>query len=309
MRVWPGSAYPLGATYDGTGTNFALFSEVANRVELCLFDEAGTETKVDLPERDAFVWHGYLPNVGPGQRYGFRVHGPYEPENGHRCNPSKLLLDPYAKAVDGDIDWSQSCFSYTWGDEDSFNDEDSGPHMSKSVVISPFFDWDNDRHPHTPYNETVIYEAHVKGLTQTHPGIPEEIRGTYAALAHPVMIEHYKKIGVTAIELMPVHQFVHDSHLADRGQRNYWGYNTIGFFAPHNDYAYAGQAGQQVQEFKAMVKALHAEGLEVILDVVYNHTAEGNQLGPTLSFRGIDNANYYRLVDEDNKHYYDTTGT
>ncbi len=307
-RVWPGSPYPLGATYDGTGTNFALFSEVATRVELCLFED-GVETRVDLPERDAFVYHGYLPNIGPGQRYGFRVHGPYEPENGHRCNPSKLLLDPYAKAVDGDIDWGQPCFSYTWGDEDSFNDEDSGPHMSKSVVISPFFDWDSDRHPRTPYNETVIYEAHVKGLTMTHPAIPEEIRGSYAALAHPVMIEHYKKHGFTAIELMPVHQFVHDSHLADRGMKNYWGYNTIGFFAPHNDYSSSGQRGQQVQEFKAMVKALHAEGLEVILDVVYNHTAEGNQMGPTMSFRGIDNANYYRLVDGDQGHYYDTTGT
>jgi isoamylase len=309
MRVWPGSAYPLGATYDGTGTNFALFSEAAQRVELCLFDDSGTETRVDLPERDAFVWHGYVPNVGPGQRYGFRVHGSYDPENGHRCNASKLLLDPYAKAVDGDIDWGQPCFSYNWGDEDSYNEEDSGPHMSKSVVISPFFDWDSDRHPRTPYSETIIYEAHVKGLTKTHPEIPEEIRGTYAALAHPVMIEHYKKIGVTAIELMPIHQFVHDSHLVDRGLRNYWGYNTIGFFAPHNDYSSAGSGGQQVQEFKAMVKALHAEGLEVILDVVYNHTAEGNQLGPTLSFRGIDNANYYRLVDDDKKHYYDTTGT
>jgi isoamylase len=308
-RVWPGSGYPLGATYDGSGTNFALFSEVAERVELCLFDDAGTETRVDLPERDAFVWHGYLPGVGPGQRYGYRVHGPYEPENGHRCNPSKLLLDPYAKAVEGEIDWDQACFSYTWGEEDSFNDDDSAPHMSKSVVISPFFDWDNDRHPRTPYNETVVYEAHVKGLTKTHPGIPEDIRGTYAALAHPVMIEHYRKLGITAVELMPVHQFVHDSHLADRGMRNYWGYNTIGFFAPHNDYCSSGQRGQQVQEFKAMVKALHAEGIEVILDVVYNHTAEGNQMGPTLSFRGIDNAAYYRLVEGDEKHYYDTTGT
>ncbi|MCW2667307.1 MAG: glgX [Frankiales bacterium] len=308
-RVWPGSAYPLGATYDGSGTNFALFSEAATKVELCLFDESGQETAVELRERDAFVWHGYLPNVGPGQRYGYRVHGPYEPEAGHRCNPSKLMLDPYAKAFDGDIDWDQACFSYTWGDENSFNDDDSAPHMSKSVVISPFFDWDNDRHPRTPYNETVIYEAHVKGLTKTHPGIPEDIRGTYAAVAHPAMIAHYKKHGITAVELMPVHQFVHDSHLADRGQRNYWGYNTIGFFAPHNDYATPGKPGQQVQEFKTMVKALHAEGLEVILDVVYNHTAEGNQLGPTLSFRGIDNVNYYRLVDEDQKHYYDTTGT
>jgi len=308
-RPWPGTPYPLGATYDGTGTNFALFSEVATKVELCLFDDAGDETRIRLPERDAFVWHGYLPNIGPGQRYGFRVTGPYEPQHGHRCNPSKLLLDPYAKAVDGDIDWAQACFSYTWGDEDSYNDEDSGPHMSKSVVISPFFDWDSDRHPRRPYNETVIYEAHVKGLTKTHPGIPENIRGSYAAIAHPVMLEHYKKHGITAVELMPVHQFVHDSHLADRGQRNYWGYNTIGFLAPHNDYSSSGQRGQQVQEFKAMVKAMHAEGLEVILDVVYNHTAEGNQLGPTMSFRGIDNANYYRLVDADQKHYYDTTGT
>jgi len=309
LRPWPGTPYPLGATYDGTGTNFALFSEVAERVELCLFDEAGVETRVRLPERDAFVWHGYLSNIGPGQRYGYRVHGPYEPEQGHRCNPSKLLLDPYAKAVDGDIDWDQACFSYTWGTEDSYDEQDSAPHMSKSVVISPYFDWDNDRHPRTPYNESVIYETHVKGLTQTHPGIPEDVRGTYAGLGHPVMIEHFKKLGVTAVELMPVHQFVHDSHLVERGQHNYWGYNTIGFLAPHNDYSSAGQRGQQVQEFKAMVKALHEAGLEVILDVVYNHTAEGNHMGPTLSFRGIDNNAYYRLVDDDPKHYYDTTGT
>ncbi len=307
-HAWPGSAYPLGATYDGSGTNFAIFSEVADKVELCLFDEAGNETRVRLPERDAFVWHGFLPGIGPGQRYGYRVHGPYDEEAGHRCNPSKLLLDPYAKAIDGEIDWDQSCFSYNF-DDGSFNDEDSAEHMTKSVVISPFFAWDNDRHPRTPYNETVIYEAHVKGLTMTHPGIPEGIRGTYAAVAHPVMIDHYKKHGITAVELMPVHQFVHDSHLADRGQRNYWGYNTIGFFAPHNGYASSRTPGTQVQEFKAMVKALHAEGLEVILDVVYNHTAEGNHQGPTLSFRGIDNANYYRLVDDDKPHYYDTTGT
>ncbi|MEO5831787.1 MAG: glycogen debranching protein GlgX [Nakamurella sp.] len=313
QRVWPGAPYPLGATYNGTGTNFALFSEVATGVELCLFDVDGVETRFPLTERDAFVWHGYLPHVGVGQRYGFRVHGPYEPENGHRCNPSKLLLDPYAKAIEGEIDWDQACFSYNWGPgddaADTFNDLDSAPHMSKSVVVSPFFDWENDRHPKIPYADTIIYEAHVKGLTQTHPGIPEDIRGTYAALAHPVMIEHYKKIGVNAIELMPVHQFVHDSHLADRGQRNYWGYNTIGFFAPHADYCSQGQNGQQVQEFKATVKALHEAGLEVILDVVYNHTAEGNQLGPTLSFRGIDNAAYYRLVDGDQAHYFDTTGT
>ncbi|MBV9368785.1 MAG: glycogen debranching protein GlgX [Frankiales bacterium] len=308
-RVWPGTAYPLGATYDGSGTNFALFSEVAEKVELCLFDDDGAETRIRLPERDAFVWHGYLPNVGPGQRYGYRVHGPYDPSQGHRCNPAKLLLDPYAKAVDGEVDWDESCFSYRFDDPEAFNDDDSAPHMPKSIVISPFFNWDNDRAPRTPYNETVIYEAHVKGLTMCHPDIPEDIRGTYAALAHPVMLEHYARIGVTAIELMPVHQFVHDSHLVEQGKRNYWGYNTIGFFAPHNDYAASGQRGQQVQEFKAMVKALHEAGLEVILDVVYNHTAEGNQLGPTLSFRGIDNASYYRLVDGDPEHYYDTTGT
>jgi glycogen operon protein len=309
MTPWPGSAYPLGATYDGSGTNFALFSEAAEQVELCLFDDNGVETRARLRERDAFVWHGYLPNIGPGQRYGFRVYGAFAPEHGSRCNPSKLLLDPYAKAVDGAVDWDESCFSYRFDDPEAFNDDDSAAHMPKSVVISPFFDWDNDRHPRTPYNETVIYEAHVKGLTMTHPGIPEEIRGTYAALAHPVMIEHFHRLGVTAIELMPVHQFVHDSFLHDRGLKNYWGYNTIGFLAPHNDYSSSGQRGQQVQEFKAMVRALHEAGLEVILDVVYNHTAEGNELGPTLSFRGIDNASYYRLVDGDPAHYYDTTGT
>jgi isoamylase len=314
VKVWPGSPYPLGATYDGSGTNFALFSEVAEQVELCLFDDSadgrgGNETRVTLPERDALVWHGYLPNVGPGQRYGFRVHGPYDPSLGLRCNPAKLLLDPYAKAIDGGIDWDEACFSYRFADPTQRNDADSAPHMPRSIVVSPYFDWDNDRHPRTPYNETVIYEAHVKGLTRTHPDIPEDVRGTYAALAHPVMLEHYQRIGVTAIELMPVHQFVHDSHLVERGLRNYWGYNTIGFFAPHNEYASAGQRGQQVQEFKALVKSLHEAGLEVILDVVYNHTAEGNQLGPTLSFRGIDNAAYYRLVDGDPEHYYDTTGT
>ena len=308
-RIWPGSPYPLGATYDGSGTNFAIFSEVAEAVELCLFDDDGKETRIRLPERDAFIWHGYLPNVGPGQRYGFRVHGPYDPSQGLRCNPSKLLLDPYAKAIEGTIDWDEACFSYRFDNPEEFNDKDSGPHMPKSVVISPFFSWDNDRHPRTPYNDTVIYEAHVKGLTNLHPDIPEDIRGTYAALAHPAMIEHYQRIGVTAVELMPVHQFVHDSHLHDQGLRNYWGYNTIGFLAPHNDYASAGQRGQQVQEFKGMVKALHEAGLEVILDVVYNHTAEGNHMGPTLSFRGIDNAAYYRLVEGDPAHYYDTTGT
>jgi isoamylase len=305
LNAWPGSAYPLGATYDGSGTNFALFSEVADRVDLCLFDESGTETVVPLTERDAFVWHGFLPGVGPGQRYGYRVHGPYDPEAGHRCNPAKLLLDPYAKCLEGEVTWDEACFSYRF-DSGEFNDADSAPYVPKAVVVSPFFDWDNDRHPRRPYNETVIYEAHVKGLTMTHPGIPEAIRGTYAAVAHPVMLEHYQRLGITAVELMPVHQFVHDSHLADNGLRNYWGYNTIGFLAPHNGYS---ATGAPVQEFKSMVKDLHAAGLEVILDVVYNHTAEGNHLGPTLSMRGIDNSAYYRLVDEDRTHYYDTTGT
>ena len=309
MTCWPGQPYPLGSTYDGSGTNFAVFSEVADKIELCLFDDAGVETRIELPEVDAFVWHGYLPNIGPGQRYGFRVHGPYEPEHGHRCNPAKLLLDPYSKAVEGGIDWDESLFSYQFKAPEKRNDADSGPHMMKSVVINPFFDWASDRAPKTPYNETVIYEAHVKGLTKTHPGIPEELRGTYSAIAHPVMIEHFLKLGITAVELMPVHQFVDDHSLEEKGLSNYWGYNTIGFLAPQNTYAAYGQRGQQVQEFKAMVKALHDAGIEVILDVVYNHTAEGNHMGPTISMRGIDNANYYRLVEGDEQYYMDYTGT
>ena len=309
MEIWPGTAYPLGATFDGAGTNFAVFSEVAERVELCLFDDKGKESRLDLPEVDALVWHGYLPRVGPGQRYGFRVHGPYEPKRGLRNNPAKLLLDPYAKAVEGQIEWDQSLFGYDFDDPNKRNDLDSGPDMMKSVVINPFFDWQNDRHPRTSYHKTVIYEAHVKGLTMTHPGIPEEIRGTYAGLGHPAMIEHLAKLGVTAVELMPVHQFVQDHHLVERGLTNYWGYNTIGFFAPHNAYASSGQRGEQVLEFKSMVRDLHAAGIEVILDVVYNHTAEGSNKGPTLSFRGIDNQAYYRLVDGKPEHYYDTTGT
>ncbi|RKS77694.1 glycogen operon protein [Motilibacter peucedani] len=309
MEVWPGSAYPLGATFDGAGTNFALFTEVAERVELCLFDRDGTETRVDLPEVDAFVWHGYLPRVRPGQRYGFRVHGPRDPGQGLRCNPAKLLLDPYAKAYEGDIDWDEALFDYKFDAPDQVNDLDSAPHAMKSVVINPYFDWQEDRHPRRGYHETVIYEAHVKGLTIQHPDIPEEIRGTYAGLAHPVMIDHLKSLGVTAVELMPVHQFVQDHHLVERGLKNYWGYNTIGFFAPQNTYSSSGQRGEQVLEFKSMVRALHQADIEVILDVVYNHTAEGNHMGPTLSFRGIDNQAYYRLVDGDPQHYYDTTGT
>ena len=307
--IWPGDAYPLGANFDGAGTNFAVFSEVADGVELCLFEADGTETKVPLPEADGYVWHGYLPGVVPGQRYGFRVHGPYEPARGHRCNPAKVLLDPYAKAIEGEIDWDESCFGYRFGDPESCNDADSAPHTMRSVVVNPFFDWTDDRPPRTPYDETVIYEAHVKGLTIKHPDIPERQRGTYAGLAHPAMIDYLRDLGVTAIELMPVHQFVHDNLLVKRGLSNYWGYNTIGFLAPHNAYSASGQRGEQVLEFKAMVKALHEAGIEVILDVVYNHTAEGNHLGPTLSFRGIDNASYYRLVDDDPRFYLDTTGT
>ncbi|GAA2879924.1 glycogen operon protein GlgX homolog [Actinoplanes cyaneus] len=309
MKIWPGNPYPLGATYDGGGTNFAIFSEVADRVELCLFDDEGNETRVDLPEREALVWHGYLPRVTPGQRYGFRVHGPYDPSQGLRCNPSKLLLDPYAKAIDGDYQWDQALFSYNFGDPTSYNDADSAPFAPKSVVINPFFDWGNDRPLKVPFHQTVIYEAHVKGMTNSHPKIPDDVRGTYSGLAHPEMIKYFKKLGITAVELMPVHQFVHDSGLVERGLRNYWGYNTIGFFAPHNGYSSFGGGGGQVQEFKSMVKALHQAGIEVILDVVYNHTAEGNHLGPTLSFRGIDNPAYYRLVDTDRQYYYDTTGT
>lgn len=309
MQIWPGKPYPFGATFDGTGTNFALFSEVAERVELCLIGEDGTEERVDLPEVDAFVWHAYLPSVQPGQRYGYRVHGPYDPANGHRCNPAKLLLDPYAKAIDGQIDGDPSLFSYDFGDPESLNKDDSAGHTMTSVVINPYFDWGHDRPPLHDYHESVIYEAHVKGLTQLHPGIPEELRGTYAGMAHPAIIDHLVSLGITAVELMPVHQFVNDPTLQDKGLSNYWGYNTIGFFAPHNGYASSATPGQPVQEFKQMVKALHEANIEVILDVVYNHTAEGNHLGPTLSFRGIDNAAYYRLVDEDKAHYYDTTGT
>jgi glycogen operon protein len=328
MEVWPGSAYPLGATFDGSGTNFSLFSEAAEAVELCLFDSPGNggpvevggkaetvETRIAMPEVDGYVWHCYLPAVQPGQRYGYRVHGPYDPSSGARCNPAKLLLDPYAKAVSGTVDWGQALFSYPLGDADAANDParidttDSARQMPQAVVINPYFDWTGDSRPRTPYHDTVIYEAHVKGLTRQHPDLPAEIRGTYAGIAHPIVVEHLGRLGVTAVELMPSHQFVQDASLLDRGLANYWGYNTIGFFAPHNSYSAAGDTGGQVQEFKAMVKALHTAGIEVILDVVYNHTAEGNHLGPTLSFRGIDNANYYRLVDGRPEYYMDYTGT
>ena len=313
VETWPGAAYPLGATFDGSGTNFALFSEVAERVELCLVDVADdgsrTETRVELTEVDGYVWHAYLPAIQPGQCYGYRVHGPWDPANGLRCNPSKLLLDPYAKATIGDIDWGQSLFGYDFDDPEARNDEDSLDRMTLGVVTNPWFDWEGDRHPRTPYAETVIYEAHVKGLTATHPDVPESLRGTYAGLAHRSVIEHLQGLGVTAIELMPVHQFVHDDVLLLRGLRNSWGYNTLGFFAPHSGFAAGSVPGVQVQEFKAMVKELHDAGIEVILDVVYNHTAEGNHLGPTLSLKGIDNPAYYRLVDDDKQYYMDYTGT
>ncbi|MDX2376686.1 glycogen debranching protein GlgX [Microbacterium sp. LRZ72] len=309
MQSWPGSTYPLGATYDGSGTNFALFSENAERVELCLFSETGEETRVELVDIDAYIWHAYLPQVAPGQRYGYRVHGPYDPASGQRFNPNKLLLDPYAKAVAGDITWGQSVFSYTFGDPDSRNDEDSAGDMMLGVVVNPFFDWAGDRQPKTPYASSFIYEGHVKGLTALHPDIPDDIRGTYNGIAHPAMIDHLQRLGVTALELMPVHQFVNDSLLQEKGLSNYWGYNTISFFAPQNTYSSTGELGQQVQEFKGMVRSLHAAGIEVILDVVYNHTAEGNHLGPTLSMRGIDNCAYYRLEDDDKRYYTDYTGT
>ncbi|HLH68766.1 MAG TPA: glycogen debranching protein GlgX [Candidatus Dormibacteraeota bacterium] len=311
MDVWPGQPYPLGATFDGTGTNFSIFSEVAERVELCLFDEAGDEVRLDLPERTALCWHGYVPNVRPGQRYGFRVHGPYDPRRGLRCNPAKLLLDPYARAIEGDVRWNRAIFPYQLGDPDLDlvpDLADSGPFMPKSVVIDPWFVWDDDRRLRIPWHETIIYEVHVKGFTRCHPEVPAELRGTYAGLATPEAIAHFKRLGVTAVELLPVHQFVHDHHLVQLGLRNYWGYNSIGYFAPHNEYSSSGQRGEQVQEFKRMVKTLHEAGIEVILDVVYNHTAEGNHLGPMLSFRGIDNAAYYRL-DDDPRFYRDYTGT
>ncbi|MFG3436237.1 glycogen debranching protein GlgX [Nonomuraea sp. NPDC047897] len=309
IEVWPGDPYPLGATYDGAGTNFSLYTEVADRVELCLFDDANNERRVTLTEVDGFIWHGYLPGVGPGQRYGFRVHGPYDPARGLRCNPAKLLLDPYARAIEGGVTWNEAVYGYRFGQPDSRNDLDSAPYMPRSIVINPFFGWGHDRPPAVPYHDTVIYEAHVRGLTIRHPKIPEQLRGTYAALGHPEILDHLTKLGVTALELMPVHQFVTDHVLEERGLTNYWGYNSIGFFAPHNRYSSQGQRGGQVLEFKAMVRALHEAGIEVILDVVYNHTAEGNHLGPTLGFKGIDNPDYYRLVDGDPRHYMDTTGT
>jgi isoamylase len=309
MQVWPGQRYPLGATYDGMGTNFAIFSEVAEAVDLCLFDASGTEQRIRLPEVDAFVWHAYLPGIEPGQRYGFRVHGPYDPARGLRCNANKLLLDPYAKAIDGDVRWDPAVYGYDFDDPERMSQTDSAPFMPKAVVVNPYFDWGNDRPPRVPYHHSVVYEAHVRGLTMRHPDVPEELRGTYSGIAHPAIVEHLKSLGVTALELLPVHHFVHDQRLVEADLSNYWGYNTVGFFAPYHGYAAMGPLGQQVQEFRGMVKALHAAGIEVILDVVYNHTAEGSHLGPTLGFRGIDNGHYYKLDDDDNRFYTDYTGT
>ena len=311
-ETWPGSAYPLGSTYDGAGTNFALFSSVATKVELCLIDQNMQETRVPLEEVDNHVWHAYLPGVSPGQRYGYRVHGPWDPENGKRCDPNKLLVDPYARAFDGEFDQHSALFSYDVHADNpgtGRNEEDSLGHTMLSVVINPFFDWGDDRSPNIPDEESVIYECHVKGMTQLHPEIPENLRGTYAGMAHPAMVEYLTDLGVTAIELLPVHQFLQDDRLRDLGLRNYWGYNTFGFFAPENHYASSDKPGDAVAEFKQMVRAYHEAGIEVILDVVYNHTAEGNHMGPTIAFRGIDNEAYYRLVDGDRFHYMDYTGT
>ena len=310
MEVWPGTPYPLGATYDGTGTNFSLFSEAAQSVELCLFDAAGSETRVGLSEADAYCWHGYLPGVGVGQRYGYRVHGRYDAAAGLRCNPAKLLLDPYAKAVEGSPSWHGALYPYPLGgDELARDDTDSAPYMPKCVVTSPYFDWGRDAWLERPWHNTVIYEVHLKGFTATHPGVPPELRGTYAGLAHPAAVSHLRALGVTAVELLPVHQHVDAAELVRRGLSNYWGYDSIGYLAPHNAYAASSDPASVVQEFKAMVKVLHEAEIEVILDVVYNHTAEGNHLGPVLSMKGIDNAAYYRLDEHEPRYYVDTTGT
>lgn len=312
--VFPGDPYPLGATWDGKGVNFALYADNATGIELCLFntpDDEAESAKIMVVERSHQIWHCYLPDIKPGQLYGYRVHGPYEPQNGHRFNPKKLLIDPYAKAIAGTINWSDAMFGYKIGDPEedlSFSEIDNSPFIPKSVVVDSNFDWGNDRAPKIAYNESIIYETHVKGFTRQHPDIPEELRGTYAGMAHSISINYLKELGITAVELMPIHHFLADRHLVDKGLTNYWGYNTIGFFAPDARYAATGVTGEQVNEFKNLVKELHKVGIEVILDVVYNHTGEGSHLGPTVSFRGIDNASYYRLT-EDKRYYMDYTGT
>jgi isoamylase len=314
IRRYPGIPYPLGATWDGEGVNFALFAENATGVELCLFDKRMGETQsatIQMKERTHQMYHCYLPEIKPGQLYGYRVHGPYDPKNGNRFNPAKLLIDPYGRAIAGTIEWDDSLFGYEVGDKDEdlkISNSDSAPFIPKSVVVDNSFDWEGDRAPKVPYHQSIIYETHVKGFTRMHPDIPKEVQGTYAAMGHPVTIDYLRRLGITAVELLPVHHFVADRHLVQRGLTNYWGYNSIGFFAPDARYASSGVQGEQVTEFKNMVKQLHKAGIEVILDVVYNHTAEGNHLGPTLSFKGIDNISYYRLM-EDKRYYNDYTGT
>jgi isoamylase len=314
MQPWPGRAFPLGAVWDGEGTNFSLFSEHAERVELCLFDQDDRETRIDVGDRTAFNWHCYLPGVGPGQRYAYRVHGPYKPTQGHRFNPAKLLLDPYAKAIEGAVDWDRGNVLPYVPDPSpeadlELDDEDDADAIPKCVVIDPSFDWEGDEWPRTPFHETVIYELHVKGFTKRRPRVRDELRGTYGGLASDDAIAYLSELGVTAVELLPVHHIADESFLPDRGLTNYWGYSSIGFLAPHALYAATGTRGEQVREFKGMVKALHRAGIEVILDVVYNHTAEGNHLGPMLSFKGVDNASYYRLLPDEPRFYMDFTGT
>lgn len=309
VKIWPGSAYPLGASFDGSGTNFSLFSEVAEKVELCLFDEDNQETRIPLTETTAYCWHGYIPGMEPGQRYGYRVYGPWEPHSGVRCNSAKLLLDPYSKAMAGSVEWDPALFPYDFdGGADVISDKDSADFMPRSVVLQPHFDWKGDRRLQIPWHETVIYEVHVKGFTARHPDVPDNLRGTYAGLAHPKVVDYLKDLGVTAVELMPIHTFLHDHHLEEKGLKNYWGYNSVCYFTPHNEYAADKRPNGEVAEFKHMVKALHQAGIEVILDVVYNHTAEGNHFGPMFSWKGIDNAYYYRLC-EDKQYYLDYTGT
>jgi len=322
--IWPGTSLRLGATWDGEGTNFALFAEHAESVELCLFDADGAERRLALPEVTAHIWHGYVPETGPGQRYGYRVHGPYDPRRGHRFNPAKLLLDPYAKAIEGKVDWDDAVFGYRRAGADPAgqrdqhdqdgqadlipDDRDSAPHVPRSVVVHDGFPWGDDRRPDVPWEDAVIYEAHLRGFTMRHPDVPEHQRGTYAAMGSPPVIDYLTRLGITTLELQPVHHFVSEQALVRRGLTNYWGYNSIGYFAPDTRYATSTQAGAQVREFKAMVRNLHAAGIEVILDVVYNHTAEAGHLGPTLSFRGLDNSGYYRLDERDQRRYLDYTG-
>ncbi len=313
LRVWPGTPYPLGATWDGVGVNFALFSEHATRVELCLFDSPLAESEsvtIALTEQTDMVWHGYLPDVRPGQLYGYRVHGPYDPHRGHRFNPNKIVMDPYARVIGRAVRWDESLFGFRHGQgDDSFDERDSAPFAPLAAVVDASFTWGADRPLRTPWHETLIYELHVKGFTVLHPGIPEDLRGTYLGLASEPAIQHLLALGVTAVELMPVHHHTDEWHLVKRGLSNYWGYNTLSYFAPDVRYAVSTSPLEAVREFKMMVRALHAAGLEVILDVVYNHTAEGSHVGPTLSLRGIDNATYYRLAPHAPRYYEDFTGT